>query len=306
MTGRAFPRMNPMSAKSNIRESKSPTAGTLYVVGTPIGNLEDVTLRALRVLKEADLIAAEDTRRTRKLLSRYDIHTPMASYHEHNKRTQTPRLIEKLKQGARVALVSDAGMPGISDPGHDLIARALEEKIEVTAAPGPSSIISALVLSGMPTDRFSFIGFVPRKSGERKRCIEDILRNEATAILFESPNRLVTLLETVADLFPERKVAVARELTKKFEQVLRGTAAEVAGHFQEQKPRGECVIVIEGTSHLEEQPADTAPSNAGEVVKKLMRDEGLSKKDAMRKAAKELGITRRELYRLLLEEKRTE
>jgi len=280
----------------------SQSGGTLFIVGTPIGNLEDITLRALRILKEVDFIAAEDTRRTRKLLSHYDIHTAMVSYHEHNKLTRTPSLISKLKAGENIALVSDAGMPGISDPGHDLIMHALQEGIEVTAAPGPSSIIAAIVLSGLPSAKFSFVGFLPRKPGARKRSIEEILASETTSVIFESPTRLSALLKMIAQLSPSREVAVTRELTKRFEQVVRGTASEVAGHFMEQKPRGEFVVVVHGASGSEKHMHDEPRPGAVELVKKLMQEHAMTKKDAMRKTAIELNISRREVYRLLLEE----
>ncbi|RJP66629.1 MAG: 16S rRNA (cytidine(1402)-2'-O)-methyltransferase [Candidatus Abyssobacteria bacterium SURF_17] len=276
--------------------------GVLFVVGTPIGNLEDITMRALRVLREADLIAAEDTRRTRKLLSHYDIHTPLTSYHEHNKRARTPQLIAKLKNGAAVALVSDAGMPGISDPGHDLIVSALVERIDVTVVPGPTSIIAALVVSGMKTDRFAFVGFPPRKPGERRRYLEGTLTNEPTSVMFESPNRLLALLDSIANIAPTRRIAVARELTKKFEETVRGTAAEAAAHFREQEPRGECVVVIEGACEAPRQHADLGQTNVRELVQTLTREKGLTRKSAMREAAKALGISRREVYRRLLEE----
>jgi 16S rRNA (cytidine1402-2'-O)-methyltransferase len=278
-------------------------AGRLYVVGTPIGNLEDISLRALRILQEADLIAAEDTRRARKLLSHYDIHTPTTSYHEYNKRSKTPQLISKMKQGTEVALVSDAGMPGISDPGHDLITSALQEQIEVVAVPGPSAIITALLLSGLPTGTFRFVGFAPRKRGGRTRYLEKVLADEGTSILFEAPGRLLPLLEEIVRLCPTRRIAVARELTKKFEQVLRGTAREIADHFKEQKPRGECVIVIQGSTEPRQPMHRDARPDASQLVENLMREEGMSKKDAMRKAATQLGVSRREIYRMLLDDK---
>lgn len=290
-----------MSAQRDTRRT-SPRQGVLYIVGTPIGNLEDITLRALRILKEADLIAAEDTRRTRKLLSKYEIHVPMTSYHEHNKAEKTPRLLSKLKNGARIALVSDAGMPGISDPGQDLIVAALEEAVEVTVVPGPSSIIAALVLSALQTGSFTFFGFPPRKAGERLNSLHTILNRAETAVLFESPNRLPGLLKTLAQLAPTRKVAVARELTKKFEEVVRGTAGEVAERFGERKPKGECVVVIEGLAETDSSESNVEPQNAGKLVAEIMRTEGLTKKEAMRKAAKTLRISRREVYQAVLED----
>jgi 16S rRNA (cytidine1402-2'-O)-methyltransferase len=293
----------PMSAARDKSKTPSPPVG-LQVVGTPIGNLEDVTLRALRILGEADLIAAEDTRRTRKLLTHYDIHTPLISYHEHNKHAKTPGLIEKLKGGAVVALVSDAGMPGISDPGHDLIKSAIEQNIPISIVPGPSSISSALVLSGLTTDEFHFAGFLPRKKGERTRRLISLLECDATLVLFEAPNRVLSLLEAIAEITPQRHVAVARELTKKFEQVVRASASEAVAYFSEHEPRGEFVVVVEACGEAGEiiqKPEASAPKDIGAYVEKAMREEGLSKKEAMRKAAKEMNISRRDVYKALLE-----
>ena len=294
-----------MTVKKKKANIPSPISG-LQIVGTPIGNLEDITLRALRILREADLIAAEDTRRTRKLLTHYDIHTPLASYHEHNKQRMTPKLIAKLKSGEVVALVSDAGMPGISDPGHDLIALAIEEEIPLSIVPGPSSITSALVLSGLPTRSFHFEGFLPRKKGERSRRLRELLESESTSVIFESPNRLTALLEMVAQLAPERRIAVARELTKKFEEVVRVSASEAADHFAEKTPRGEFVLVVEGASASAKTTPPPAPLDAANLVNDLVQKEGLTKKDAMRKAAQLLNISRREVYKLLLEKESTE
>ena len=294
-----------MSAKKKTPKLFPPPTG-LQIVGTPIGNLEDITLRALRILREVDLIAAEDTRRTRKLLSHYDIHTPLTPYHEHNKHAKTPRLIEKLKNAQTIALVSDAGMPGISDPGHDLITHAIDNDIPVTVAPGPSAITSAVVLSGLSTKEFRFVGFLPRKKGERARRLMELLAGESTSIIFEAPNRLAGLLQVVADMAPDRKVAVARELTKKFEKIVRATASEAAAHYAEKEPRGECVVVIEGGADSQPLSPATAPEitpeGVAEFVRELMREQRLTKKDAMRKAAVAFNISRREVYKLLLEE----
>jgi len=288
--------------KNESNEKPSAAAGNLYVVGTPIGNLEDITLRALRVLREVDLIAAEDTRHTRKLLSHYDIHSPLTSYHEHNKRSKTPQLVAKLKEGADIALVSDAGMPGISDPGHDLIVSALEGGITVTVVPGPSALLSALVISGLPTGEFTFLGFPPRKSGERKKYLERALALVTTVVFFESPNRLPGLLEVIARLAPARKIVVARELTKKFEEALRGNAAGLFAHFEEQPPRGECVVLMEGSSEPPKVARPLECPSPAALVHQLMQEGGLSKKEAMRETAKRLKISRREVYGALLEE----
>ena len=294
-----------MNAKKKTPDTPPSPTG-LVIVGTPIGNLEDITLRALRFLREVDLIAAEDTRRTRKLLSHYDIHTPITPYHEHNKHAKTPRLIEKLERGQTIALVSDAGMPGISDPGHDLITLAIDGDIPVTVAPGPSAISSALVLSGLSTKDFRFAGFLPRKKGERARRLAELLANESTSIIFEAPNRIAATLRMTADLAPDRRGAVARELTKKFEEVVRATASEAAAHFAEKEPRGEFVLLIEGGSESAPISARTASAPSSEAVAELvaefMREPGLTKKDAMRKAAVAFNISRRKVYKLLLDE----
>jgi 16S rRNA (cytidine1402-2'-O)-methyltransferase len=294
-----------VTVKKKNAKIPSPLSG-LQIVGTPIGNLEDITLRALRILREADLIAAEDTRRTRKLLTHYDIHTPLVSYHEHNQHRMTPKLVAKLKNGEVVALVSDAGMPGISDPGHDLIALAIEEEIPLSIVPGPSSIISALVLSGLPTRSFHFEGFLPRKKGERSRRLRELLESKSTSVIFESPNRLTALLGMIAQLAPERRIVVARELTKKFEEVIRADASKAADHFAEKTPRGEFVVVIEGAAKSAKIAPLPTPVDAANLMKALMRDEGLTKKDAMRKATQLLNISRREVYRLLLEQESSE
>lgn len=227
----------------------SIAGGTLYVVATPIGNLEDITLRALRVLKSVDLIAAEDTRHTRKLLTHHGISRPLVSYHDHNKVRQAPHLLALLQQGRSVALVTDAGTPGISDPAYYLLQTLLPHTIPVVPIPGPTAVIAALSVAGLPTDRFVFEGFLPTKSGRRQQRLE-LLRDEArTMVLYESPHRLVRLLqEVVTHMGPERRVVVARELTKRFEEFLRGTAAEVLDILQNRTVRGECTVLIAGRS----------------------------------------------------------
>ncbi len=219
--------------------------GILYIVGTPIGNLEDVTLRALRVLREVGLIAAEDTRTTRKLLSHYDIHTPLTSYHDFSGPGKTRRLVERLRE-IDVALVSDAGMPGLSDPGYPLIRAALDAGVTATSVPGPSALVSALVLSGLPTHAFHYLGFLPRKAGARRRALERVAQEEDTLVFYESPHRLVAALRDVEAVLGQRPVAVARELTKRFEEVVRGTAGEVRAHFERTPPRGEFVLLVGG------------------------------------------------------------
>ncbi len=226
------------------REAK-PRAGVLYIVGTPIGNLEDITLRALKTLAEADLIAAEDTRRTRKLLSRCEIAGKrLESHHDHNKGARTPGLLRRLEQGESVALVTDAGTPGLSDPGYYLVKRAIEAGIDVVPIPGPSALTAALSSSGLPTDRFAFEGFLPVKSGRRQRRLEELSRETRTVVLFESPHRIAKLLSELEERMAGRQVVIARELTKIHEEFLRGTVREVAEKIGRRKARGEYVVLI--------------------------------------------------------------
>lgn len=267
--------------------------GKLYICATPIGNLEDITLRALRILKEADYIAAEDTRHTRKLLSHYDIHTRLTSYHEHNEAAKAGKLVALMESGATVALVSDAGMPGISDPGHKLIKRCIDEGIAVEAVPGASSLITALVISGLPTDSFVFQGFMPRKKGERATLLAELTGQERTVILFESPRRLKATLEEIAAFDADRQVVVARELTKKFEQVLRGTAGEVLELLDATEIRGEVVLLIGPAK--EKRPRIWAADDLRSAIVKLM-NEGTPKKQAILEVAKDLGVGKRTVY----------
>lgn len=219
-------------------------AGTLYVVSTPIGNLKDITLRAIEVLKSADLIAAEDTRHTRILTGRYDIKTHLTSYFEHNKITKGEYIIGMLKEGKNIALVSDAGTPGISDPGAHIIKQAIENDIKVEQIPGPSALIAGLVSSGMPTDKFIFEGFLPNKSGARKNRLREFLDEKRTIVFYESPHRLTKTLADILEVFGDIKVACLRELTKKFEEIRRQKVSELISHFTQTKPLGEFVICL--------------------------------------------------------------
>ncbi len=221
-------------------------AGTLYVVSTPIGNLEDITHRALRVLREVEVIAAEDTRRTRILLDNYRIERPLISFYEHNEAQKAPVLIRKLEEGANVAIVSEAGTPLISDPGYRLVQLAIARGITIVPIPGPSAVIAALIISGLPAGRFVFEGFLPKKAGKRRSRLEELRDEERTLIFYESPRRISKLLKEMLETLGNRHVAVARELTKKFEEVLRGTIAEVLAHFAERPPLGEVTIVVDG------------------------------------------------------------
>lgn len=226
-----------------MNQSKS---GILYIVSTPIGNLSDITLRAIETLKQVDLIAAEDTRHTGILLKNYGITTPLSSYHDFNKQKKGPELIQKLLSGNSIALVSDAGTPGISDPGYLLIKLAIENQIQIVPIPGPAAFISALVVSGLPTDKFVFEGFLPNKPQKRRRRLEELAQEKRTLIFYESPYRLLKFLDAIKQIFGDRRICVARELTKKFEEIKRGTVTEVQQYFQQGKIKGELVIVVEG------------------------------------------------------------
>ena len=241
-------------SQSDRAEAESPAPvgeicvepGVLYLVSTPIGNLQDITLRALRVLTEVDLVAAEDTRRTGMLLKHYDLKKSLTSYHDFNKKSKAPLLIEQLKAGKSVAVTSDAGTPGISDPGYYLVQLALQNDIKVVPIPGASAFLSALVVSGLPTDRFVFEGFLAVKSGKRKKQLERLREEERTIILYESPHRFGKSLDDMAEILGDRRVVVARELTKKFEEILRGTPGEIKESLGGRKIKGELVILIEG------------------------------------------------------------
>jgi len=271
------------------------TAGTLFIVATPIGNLEDITLRALRVLKEADLIACEDTRQTQKLLSHYAIEKPMVSYHEHNEAERADELVAKLESGETIALVSDAGMPGISDPGYRIVALAVERGIAVVPIPGAVAFAAALAASGLATDTFRFNGFLPAKSGQRREALEAVRTSQLTEIFYEAPHRLLeSLRDAVAILGEERPLVVARELTKVHEEFVRGSAADVLRGF-DQRPgevKGEIVLLI--------------GKGAGPVVKKvsaherleaIMREQKLDEKAALKVLAREMGVSKSEVYR---------
>jgi 16S rRNA (cytidine1402-2'-O)-methyltransferase len=268
-------------------------AGTLYVVATPIGNLEDVTLRALRILGEVDLIAAEDTRHTRKLLSRYDIHTPTTSYHQHSRPAKALELVSSLREGKSLALVSDAGTPGVSDPGEELVRLALDAGARVEIVPGPSVVLSALAVSGLPTGSFRCVGFLPRRREARRRALAELKDATDTLVLFEAPHRLVAALRDILAEFGDRRLAVARELTKVHEEVLRCRASEALQTFEAREPRGEITLVIEGSQATSAQDQEAADPE-GFIASRLV--EGASVAEAARAAAAELGMRRREAY----------
>jgi len=270
----------------------------LYIVATPIGNLEDISLRALRTLREVKLIAAEDTRRTKKLLNTYDIKTPMTSYHERNKITKLDYILGCLKEGD-VALVSDAGMPGISDPGYELIVVASQQGIPIVPIPGPSVVITALVVSGLDTGQFIYLGFLPHKGGARRRRLQSVAGEFATIVVLETPHRLLAALKDILEVLGDRRIAVCRELTKLHEEVFRGRVSQAIEHFAEAK--GEFTLVIEGNKEPEK------PQLTDEVEKQLqrMRRSGVGAKEAVARVAEETGLSRKELYQAWLKLRRS-
>ena len=272
--------------------------GTLYLCGTPIGNLGDMTLRVIELLKECDIIAAEDTRNTLKLLNHFDIQKTLVSYHEHNKFQKGPELVEKLKNGINIALVTDAGMPGISDPGADMVRLCQSEGIHVTAAPGPTAFSTALVLSGLDSRRFIFEGFLPVDKKEKAQVLKSIEKETRTVIFYEAPHRLKTTLKELFESTGDREAACVREITKKFEEVKKGKMSELIEYYNSNEPKGEFVIVIGGADAQElkkEEIAAWESITVEEHVKKYMA-EGMSEKDAMKQAAKDRGITKRDIY----------
>jgi 16S rRNA (cytidine1402-2'-O)-methyltransferase len=274
-----------------------PLQRALYVVATPVGNLEDITLRALRVLKEVSVIACEDTRQTQKLLNHFDIQTRLLSYHDHNETTRSAELIVKLEGGESVALVSDAGTPGISDPGYRLITLAIRHKIPVVPIPGASAFLSALVASGLPTDSFQFSGFLPSKRGQRRTELEKFKDSQATQIFYEAPHRIIEALEDIAEVLgPERHVVVAREVTKMYEEFIRGTAAEVFERMRHQEVRGEITLII-GKAEQVSKAAAEKRLNVAERLAEIMSSQKLDEKAALKVLAKEQGVSKSELYR---------
>jgi 16S rRNA (cytidine1402-2'-O)-methyltransferase len=270
----------------------------LFLVGTPIGNLEDITLRALRTLKEVDLIACEDTRQTQKLLTHYNIETPTISYHEHNEMTRSAELVKKLEEGAQVALVTDAGMPGISDPGYRLIGLAIRHHISVVPIPGPAAFLAALVASGLPTDSFRFSGFLPAKQGQRRDVLESIRDSPRTQVFYEAPHRIREAMEdVVAVLSPDRPVVLAREVTKLHEEFLRGRAEEVLQLLKSRELKGEITLLI-GKAEAGSRPA-AASDSVRQRFDQIVAQEKLDEKAALKKVARELGLSRSQAYREL-------
>ncbi len=277
-------------------------SGKLYLCATPIGNLEDITLRVLRTLKEVDLIAAEDTRNSIKLLNHFDIKTPMTSYHEYNKIDKAYVLINKMQEGQNVALITDAGTPGISDPGEELAAMCYEAGIEVTSLPGPAACITALTLSGLPTRRFAFEAFLPADKKERKQILEELKNETRTIILYEAPHRLVRTLEELKETLGNRRMTLCRELTKKHETAFHSTIDDLILYYQTEKPLGECVLVIEGRNRkeMEEEQKASWEKITIEEHMELYENKGHSRKEAMKLVANDRGMAKRDVYQYLI------
>jgi 16S rRNA (cytidine1402-2'-O)-methyltransferase len=290
--------------REGTRSSLVQASPALYLVATPIGNLEDITLRALRVLKEVDVIACEDTRQTQKLLNHYGIQTRTTSYHEHNEMTRSAELVKDMQGGASVGLVTDAGMPGISDPGYRLVALAIRHDIPVVPIPGASAFLAALVASGLPTDSFRFSGFLPAKRGERRAALEVVKNSPRTQVFYEAPHRIgETLTDVVEMLGAARKVVLAREVTKVHEEFLRGGAAEVLAILKQREAvKGEITLLI-GKAEEQSQPASLGRPSVRVRVQQLMAAEKLDEKAALKKVAKERGVSKSEVYREMQREK---
>ena len=279
-------------------------SGTLYLCATPIGNLEDMTFRVIRTLKEVDLIAAEDTRNSIKLLNHFEIQTPMTSYHEYNKYEKGRKLVERLLEGQNIALITDAGTPGISDPGEELVKMCYEAGVSVTSLPGAAACITALTLSGMATRRFAFEAFLPSDKKERAAVLEELTKETRTMILYEAPHRLVKTLELLGEcLGEERRITVCRELTKRHETAFQSTLGQAAEFYRENEPKGECVLVIEGKSRAElilEEQSEWQKLSIEEHMEVYL-SQGIEKKEAMKKVAKDRGVTKRDIYQYLAE-----
>ena len=277
--------------------------GKLYLCATPIGNLEDITFRVLRILKEVDLIAAEDTRNSIKLLNHFEIKTPMTSYHEYNKIDKGKYLVGMMQEGKQIALITDAGTPGISDPGEELVAMCHESGIPVTSLPGPAACITALTMSGLATRRFAFEAFLPTDKKEKQAVLEELKTETRTTILYEAPHRLVKTLEELLENLGNRRVTICRELTKKHETAFLTTLEDALAYYQEEEPRGECVIVLEGRSRQEmvEEKQKSWEAMTLEEHMQHYESQGVSRKDAMKLVAKDRGLTKRDVYQQLLE-----
>lgn len=277
------------------------TAGKLYLCATPIGNLEDITFRVIRTLKEVDLIAAEDTRNSIKLLNHFEINTPMTSYHEYNKYDKADYLVQQILTGKNVACITDAGTPGISDPGEVLAAKCWEAGITVTSLPGPAACVTALTMSGLPTRRFCFEAFLPSDKKERKEVLEELRRETRTIVLYEAPHHLVKTLEQLQETLGDRKISLCKELTKRYETVFRSTIGGAAAYYRENEPKGEFVLVIEGLDRkiIQEEKIRAWEEISLEEHMKQYEDQGIDRKEAMKLVAKDRGISKRDVYQAL-------
>lgn len=276
--------------------------GKLYLCATPIGNLEDITYRVLRTLKEVDLIAAEDTRNSIKLLNHFDIHTPMTSYHEYNKIEKAQILIRKMQEGAKIALITDAGTPGISDPGEELVRMCYEAGVEVTSLPGPAACITALTLSGLATRRFAFEAFLPAEKKERQAVLSELVNETRTIILYEAPHRLKRTLNELLEMLGNRRMTLCRELTKKHETAFASTIEDILKFYEAQEPKGECVLVIEGKSRRELVQEERSRWEELSVEEHMAHylGQGMDKKEAMKCVARDRGVSKRDIYQALL------
>src|SRR6266849_5625776 len=295
-------RLLAMSRESAAVNS-TDTLGCLYLVGTPIGNLEDITLRALRILKEVDQIACEDTRHTQKLLTHYEIRKPLVSYHEHNEMTRAPELLMALEQGAKIALVSDAGMPLVSDPGHRLVALCLRHQVPIVPVPGPSAMLASLAAAGLPSEEFLFVGFLPARTGERRRALERLRIEDRTIILYEAPHRIEESISDAREILGDRPACLAREVTKLHEEFRRGKLSELAASLAEQPARGEITLLIGAADSAETRSRTDSAQSLADRVDELIRQAKLDRKEALKLAAKERGLTRRAAYGQMLESK---
>src|SRR6202158_3919604 len=293
-----------MHAEPFLEDPSAPLGGCLYLVGTPIGNLEDITFRAIRILKEADQVACEDTRHSLKLLNHYDIQKPLISYHEHNELTRAPELVFAMEQGAKVALISDAGTPLVSDPGHRLVALCLRHKIPVIPVPGPSALLAALSASGLPNEEFLFVGFLPARSGERRRALERLRIEDRTIILYEAPQRVAECVADAREVLGNRSACIAREVTKLHEEFRRGKLSELSTSLEERPARGEITLLIGPEAHADARTHANSPQMLADRVEELIRQAKLDRKEALKLAAKERGLTRRAAYDEIVSEKK--
>ena len=288
-----------MSAKNpaaSPADAANSAGGCLYLVGTPIGNLEDITLRAIRILKEVDQIACEDTRHTQKLLTHYEIHKPLVSYHEHNELTRAPELVVALEQGAKIALVSDAGTPLVSDPGHRLVTLCLRHHIPVVPIPGPSALLASLSASGLPNEEFLFVGFLPARSGERRRAFERLRIEDRTIILYEAPHRIAECVADAREVLGNRTACIAREVTKLHEEFRRGKLSELFDSLEERPARGEITLLIGPEDPADARTRANSTQSLTDRVEELIHQAKLDRKEALKLAAKERGLTRRAAY----------